>query len=366
MFLRIDLFSRPKRVRNWSGGGELRRMRDQLQLLRDRGFTAGEADMAAFVGKIEDPRVDELLSSRPFGTPQPIRNWTEAFARNFTLATVVEGIFNPTIIHGLSPRGKGLVCGLFLQDELLPISPREKAGIRPFIEFIQREQRARESVETRQGWERITELTGNVVDHYLPRHSDATYVFSPRHQRLFKDRRVLDIGCRVNPGLTPFYRHYRQFGAIARGIDLKLETGEETAEVSKGDARMLPFADKSFDFITLPKIYGWRNPANTVLEVTAGLSELYRVLDNGLVHVADDMISPKVAYIADRIGFRCFLSPAWVGSLKPWNGIPVGLMMVKRDAPLTQNPFETVARQLNKGEISFPRRGQGEETIKIG
>lgn len=70
--------------------------------------------------------------------------------------------------------------------------------------------------------------------------------------RLHKGERVLDLGCGTGSDLLQFARH----GALATGVDLTPRHVElarqrvgELAMVHHADARHLPFADASFDYV---------------------------------------------------------------------------------------------------------------------
>lgn len=290
-----------------------------------------------------------------------ITSWREAFRRNHVLNTgdkVQE-------FDSYDTRGRQIRAS---RISLTPaggrLTPEQKADIQLFVEFIQRQQLERHSDEVKREWNGITSLRIARDFLYAPRHTHLVFKFRSEFEHLFPGRRVLDVGCAVEDGRSAFYRYYRGFGASTTGIDLSVEDNP-SERVFKGDARMLPFSDKGFDFVTLPMIYGLNNPAETVLEIAAGLSELYRVMDNGLVHIADPILLPGLVYIANLLGFRCFYNFQWHDSADDWNGIPVGSLLMKKDAPLPENPFQAVViEHLRNHEIAFSTDGTDELPVR--
>ncbi|MBI5700000.1 methyltransferase domain-containing protein [Candidatus Saganbacteria bacterium] len=286
-----------------------------------------------------------------------ITSWREAYRRNYVLNSgdkVDEFDWYDT-------RGREIRASrIFTTPEGGRLTAEQKAEIRSFVDFVRRQQVARHSDDVEREWRGITALKRGRAFLYAPRHSHLLFKFRREYDFLFAGRRVLDIGCAVEDGRSAFYSYYRGFGASAVGIDLSVEDNPNEG-IFKGDARMLAFPDRSFDFVTLPMIYGLNNPAETVLEIAAGLSELHRVLDNGLVHIADPILLPGLVYIANMLGFRCFYNYRWHDSADDWNGIPVGSLLMKKDAPLPENPFQAVVSDcLREREISFSAEGTDE------
>ncbi len=282
-----------------------------------------------------------------------IMSWGKARQRNFVL--------NPgddlLVEQGRGRTGQEIT---FKQLRLTPeggrLTANQKKAIWPFIEFINGHQRQRHAPAVEREWSSLLALKREETSLYSPRHPYLIYAFEPKFGRLFKDLRVLDIGCVVEPPNFPFYQYYRKLGAAAIGIDISIENNPE-AGAFHGDVRRLDFSDRSFDFVTIPMIFGIHNPAPTVLEIVAGLSELYRVLDRGIIHIADPILLPGLVYIANMLGFRYFYNQK--RSEGNWNGIPVGSLLIKRADQLSGNPFQGIIdKYLLANEIIFSQNGK--------
>ena len=259
--------------------------------------------------------------------PCRVQTWAEAEKRNFALC---------------KPLQETLTVG-------------ERGKIKGWVDFIKEQQAQRYLPATVHAWRGVTLYVSDHPKHYDYRDPDG--VFSQKYSEIFAGRRVLDIGCRVVNPEHALYRHYRNMGAKAIGIDLLLEKDDPTEGIYQGDARMLAFPEAAFDFIDVPWLFGFGNPSNTILEVVAGFSELYRVLDNGLVHIANGSVrlavgispSPALVYIANllQFGFYCLD--------KEKDGIPKGYYLVKKDKPMKQNPFRDIFCQLEEYEVNLSR-----------
>lgn len=276
---------------------------------------------------------------------------------------------------------------------ILPAETKQR--ITRLANFVAEQQALRqgegENGEAEAGWQKAAEIRSDDAEHYKPRDINPMFKFASTHSNSFSGLRVLDIGCRVGASEEPQYEHYRKMGAGAIGLDLNIEN-DPVKGTYQGDVRMLPDHLGEFDFITIPKIFGWHAPSETILEMAVGFAELARVLDNGLIHIADEHILPELAYIAFRMGFRCFVNPGFnrneavsfkgmfnrsagevvmddsrpIGIFEAveWNGIPIGLLLVKRDQPLTKNPFHSLVSELEKGELHFRENDMKNNTIQ--
>ncbi len=284
-----------------------------------------------------------------------ITNWNQAFAMNSALSTFSRAL---AIV---SPQETKVQVTPILDP--LPLEVRQ--AISPFVQFIAGEQERRQASpgEVLTEWRKITELASEGGTLFAPRFGSPWYKFGERHQGIFTDLcSVLDVGCRVFPDEEAHYQYYRNMGAHAIGIDI-IDDGDPSTSV--GDVRLLSHADATFDFITIASIFGHGNPAPTYLEVAAGISELHRVLGNGLIHIADKYMVPEVLFIAQLLGFQCFINPCRTLLIDDWNGIPVGALLVKRDGAMQDNIFSRVITELAGQELEFSEDGIGPDQIPI-
>lgn len=84
------------------------------------------------------------------------------------------------------------------------------------------------------------------------RYSTYPWLYNAAEFRKHKGERVLEVGCGTGADLLQFAKH----GAVATGVDLTTNHVElarirvgNLAAVHKADARNLPFADESFDYV---------------------------------------------------------------------------------------------------------------------
>ena len=194
-----------------------------------------------------------------------------------------------------------------------------------------------------EGWADLCDL--RMSGHYLyaPRWTFPIFYFRGRHTSFFDQLLGLDIGARVsrsddpvkagplkfaddNPMLResfcPHWKHYEEFGATMRAIDTFADPAEPRIEA--GDVRLLSFQTGSFDFITLPMLFGPGNPCSTTLEIVTGISEVHRVLrPSGFAYLADGILHPSVCFAAQLVGFTVLVSKGTE------NGMPVGTILTK-------------------------------------
>lgn len=224
-----------------------------------------------------------------------------------------------------------------------------------------------------EGWAALCDL--RVSGHYLyaPRWTFPIFYFRGRHASFFDQLLGLDIGARVsrsddpvkasplkfaddNPLLResfrPHWKHYEEFGATMRAIDPFADPAEPRIEV--GDVRLLSFQTGSFDFITLPMLFGPGNPCSTSLEIVTGISELHRVLrPNGFAYLADGILHPSVCFAAQLVGFTVLVSKGTE------NGMPVGTILKKG-----KNSERTSGRLLDRAVLStFIFSPRGDEIV---
>lgn len=194
-----------------------------------------------------------------------------------------------------------------------------------------------------EGWADLCDL--RMSGHYLyaPRWTFPVFYFRGRHASFFDHLLGLDIGARVsrsddpvkagplkfaddNPMLResfrPHWKHYEEFGATMRAIDIFADPVEPRIEA--GDVRLLSFQTGSFDFVTLPMLFGPGNPCSTTLEIVTGISEVHRVLrPSGFAYLADGILHPSVCFAAQLVGFTVLVSKGTE------NGMPVGTILTK-------------------------------------
>ena len=211
------------------------------------------------------------------------------------------------------------------------------------------------------GWAEICKL--RMSGHYLyaPRWTFPIFYFRGRYARFFDQLLGLDIGARVsrsddpvkagplrfaddNPLLResfrPHWKHYEELGATMRAIDTLTDSAEPRIEA--GDVRLLPFRTGSFDFITLPMLFGPGNPCSTSLEIVTGISEVHRVLrPNGFAYLADGILHPSVCFAAQLVGFTVLVSKGTE------NGMPVGTILTKGE-----DYEQTPGRFLDRASLS--------------
>lgn len=300
---------------------------------------------------LSPPVSPALHDAIPVRTMDPITTWESAHARNVSL---LSSFALQSLPRSILEEREG-VTGFLMASRGWVLPAQRKACIQPFVDFIAGERARRHEPEGREGWASVAKLRSPHERHYLPRDAHPYFAFDPSFASLFGGVRVLDVGCR-NFNDVPFFERYRRMGAEALGVDINART-DLAKGVHQGDVRMLPFEDASFDFISVPKIFGCECPSNTLLEIVVGLSELHRVLANGMVHIADHYIAPELAYVAQAVGFRVFTSPLWTAEWRPWDGVPVGYLLAKQDAALDDNPFKTILDRLAAGELVFSASG---------
>jgi hypothetical protein len=223
------------------------------------------------------------------------------------------------------------------------------------------------------GWAEICEL--RMSGHYLyaPRWTFPIFYFRGRYASFFDRLLGLDIGARVsrsddpvkagplkfaddNPMLResfrPHWKHYEELGATMRAIDTLADPAEPRIEA--GDVRLLPFQTSSFDFITLPMLFGPGNPCSTSLEIVTGISEVHRVLrPNGFAYLADGILHPGVCFAAQLVGFTVLISKGTE------NGMPVGTILTKG-----KDSEQTSGRFLDRATLStFTFSSKGHEIV---
>ena len=224
----------------------------------------------------------------------------------------------------------------------LPLSLKYR--LRAVASFVRQQSRWRENHRSvPAGWNELTKLRASGHYLYAPRWTFPIFFFRDTHGCPFSGLLGLDIGARVsraddinkvgplklagdNPMLRETFRahwmHYEGLGASMRAVDLVADPAEPRVEI--GDVRLLKFPPCSFDFVTVPMIFGPGNPCSTLLEVVAGLSEVHRVLrPAGFAYVADGILHPSVCFAAQLIGFSVFISKGTT------NGMPVGTILTK-------------------------------------
>ncbi|MFA6170397.1 MAG: hypothetical protein WCW67_06830 [Candidatus Margulisiibacteriota bacterium] len=298
---------------------------------------------AALCPKVKLPGASEINELKKNG---PV-DWPEAFRQNIKLNSgdLINNSPNDLVMIGTEKGGR--------------LAPDQRTAIEQMTAFIHRQQKLRGLPSVESGWEQLTDLTNECQGYYFPRFGNQAFRFGEELARLFPGLKVLDVGCRVPPDETPFFEYYGRLGAKTVGIDIindeLLPPGTRV-----GDVRALPFERASFDFITVPKIFGFGNPADTILEVVAGLSELYRVLDNGLVHLADNCLSPGIVYAANLAGFRYYYHREHLTPGKDWTGLPAGSFLVKKESDPAHNPFQPAINLLAANELDF---SGGEGTV---
>lgn len=231
-------------------------------------------------------------------------------------------------------------------DETLEIClPAQlKRHLRVTEAFVRSQSTWRESHgQVPEGWADLCDL--RMSGHYLyaPRWTFPIFYFRGRHASFFDQLLGLDIGARVsrsddpvkagplkfaddNPMLResfrPHWKHYEEFGATMRAIDTFADPAEPRIEA--GDVRLLSFQTGSFDFITLPMLFGPGNPCSTTLEIVTGISEVHRVLrPSGFAYLADGILHPSVCFAAQLVGFTVLVSKGTE------NGMPVGTILTK-------------------------------------
>jgi len=216
----------------------------------------------------------------------------------------------------------------------------EKLSVFVKTESSERQTRARIPI----GWKTLCALSGSGYFLYAPRSTFPLFYFSESLSPAFSGLSGLDVGARVpredddtfqrvalkrsdNPMLRetflPYWQHYESLGASMRAIDII--PGRTDPRIEFGDARLLAFPNDSFDFLTVPMLLGPGNPCSTTLEMTACLSEMWRVLKApGFVHIADATLHPSVCYAAELAGFVVAYSKDHT------KGVPVGTFLLKR------------------------------------
>jgi hypothetical protein len=220
-----------------------------------------------------------------------------------------------------------------------------------------------------EGWAELCELRSTGHYLYAPRWTFPIFYFGGRHANLFNQLSGLDIGARVsssddpvkagplkftddNPLLResfrPHWKHYEEFGATMRAIDMLADPVEPKIEV--GDARLLPFQTASFDFVTLPMLFGPGNPCSTSLEIVTGISELHRVLrPSGFAYMADGILHPSVCFAAQLVGFTVLISKGTE------DGLPVGTILTK--GTNSEHSSERLLDRTALSTVTFSPRG---------
>lgn len=119
---------------------------------------------------------------------------------------------------------------------------------------------------------------------------------------------------------VPHFRYYEELGCRMRAIDL-VAYGTRSG-IDEGDARLLPYTDGSFDFITAPMLLGPSHVCASPLEIAFCLGEFRRVLrPGGFVFLADAGVQPSVLFAAQLFGFAALCSKGDV------DGLPVGTLL---------------------------------------
>ena len=122
----------------------------------------------------------------------------------------------------------------------------------------------------------------------------------------------------------PHYLYYEAAGCSMEAIDLL--PPPENARILQGDARLLKFADSSFDFLTCATILGPPHVCGSAGEIAFTVGEFTRVLrPGGFVYLADASIQPTVIYAAQCFGLdSCYSKGA--------GGLPIGTFLWKCSA----------------------------------
>lgn len=259
---------------------------------------------------------------------------------------------------------------LELRDGEMYIEPQPAGNIvdlriadtfRPLLEFAEahrwRERSSKAAVRARRNF--CTENLGDRVC-LSPRSTLECFYFSDAYSSCFRGAAGLDVGCIVftraraprssllpapfRPTFTPHFLHYQRFGCRMKGIDVRLTSRE--LDTGFGDIRSLPCADFIVDFITVAMILGPGNPCDSFLSVALGLTELRRVLQpDGLVYIADYILSPNMLYLCLLSGFRVFVNRQFE------NGIPIGVFLVKEGYDVRRSRFRLIINSLQEYEI---------------
>lgn len=256
--------------------------------------------------------------------PAKIKTWGDALRHNRVVNDLDELRFKGT---------KGGHC--FFQ--FVPASPEdpflreEKAFVQPFIEFVMAEQTHRTAPETQEGFVEVAKLRHEDPEYfYWPRYFNAKYYFGTAAKAAnFQGGRGLDVGCLTTHGLATHYGYYETyFGMEMHAIDLNLPLEQEGERVKSADVRNLPFPNDYFDWATVPMVFGFGRPSDTILEIIVGLSELYRTT-KGFVHIADDTIMPEVVFVAQQLGFRTYYNTRKTSDRGMPLTMPMGLFLIK-------------------------------------
>ena len=155
----------------------------------------------------------------------------------------------------------------------------------------------------------------DLLNHLLSANIDSRWrrrVVRKLKPLLTKDARVLDVGCGTGDLSIELFE---KTAARVTGIDfcrpmLKLAKAKAPRlTFIEGDALRLPFADRSFEGLTIG--FALRNLAS----VEEGLSELLRVLEPGGVLAILEFSHPVVPVFRRLVGFYNRRLLPWVGGL---------------------------------------------------
>lgn len=206
-------------------------------------------------------------------------------------------------------------------------------------------------------WLTVCQLKSTKITYYAPRWTWPILYFRGKTSQYFRGTKGLDVGARINhlagphkglaavakysrtaETLVPHFEYYSLLGGDMAAVDINAPD-PKYKEIQYGDVRLLSFASRSFQFVTMPMILGPFNPCATYLEVALSLCELRRVLQpGGFVYVAEVGFQPSVSFTAYCLEFDVYVSK---GSL---DGLPIGTLFRKppsQDQPSVFNEIFT-------------------------
>lgn len=251
---------------------------------------------------------------------------------------------------------------------IIPIPRTVKKLLNEFVSFASNRCYNREITgEIAPEWLLLSESRSSHVHHFAPRWTFPVFYFRSDMSVFFSCKDGLDIGARIssinnlskrgiepnsnNPlfieTLVPHFEYYSTIGCRMRAIDI-ITPVSDYKEIEFGDARLLFFAARSFDFITMPMLLGPTNACATYLEVSLCLCELKRVLrSGGFIYIADAGFQPSIGFAAQCLDFDLFISK---GSPV---GLPIGTILRKRNSENQSSLFDEMFSSIDIQPLKF-------------